>query len=43
MPPQAFVLTLLAPLAVLYKLEGQSRSAFLVRLPLLPPEQARML
>lgn len=29
---------MLLPLAVLYKLEVEARSAFLVRLPLLPPE-----
>lgn len=39
---QAFVLTVLAPLTLLYKLEGQARSAFLVRLPLLPPERTRL-
>lgn len=38
LPQQAFALTVLLPLAVLYKLEVEARSAFLVRLPLLPPE-----
>lgn len=38
---QAFALTVLLPLTVLYKLELEARTAFLVRLPLLPPDLQR--